>query len=294
MIKKCLTVVAAVLLLGACDSTEPRVPTAVEVDQQTVSIESSDTLTIEAVIVDQSGRPYLQMPTGFQITWSSSNASIVSVSNGRIRGERPGEAIITARAGDLEPAEIHVTVAVRTVTSEISFQFSGHRNGTFAVDTTFRLDAIDWDGNWGFTWHDTEFDDQDVLGQRLRSDGKVDFLWFWSDQAVTGTGAREAYGGVFLFGYDVELDTVEGFYEGSGTVNFTSVTPRQLGGTFSLGMGEVDEDGEFTGAVLDITSGTFSVPLVTIAEIDGDIAGDGTAGRVEVPERLRQLRAARR
>jgi hypothetical protein len=304
MIKKCVTVAAAVMLLGACDSTEPRVPTAVEVDQQNVSIETSDTLTLEATIVDQSGRPYLQMPTGYQITWSSSAHSIVSVSNGHIRGERPGQAIITAQAGDLEPAEVHVTVAVRTVTSEMSFQFSGHRNGTFVIDETFRLDQINWNGDWGFTWVTHEADDetgeiftyQDVEAQRLRSDGKLDWIFWWAAQEIEAPGTFDA-AGFFLYGFDPTDNSFETLYFGDGTVTFTSVASRQLAGTFSLGMGELneaDDYGSFTGAVLDITSGVFSVPLVIDAEIEGDIAADGMIDLVDLPERLRQLRAARR
>lgn len=300
MIKKCVTVAAGVMLLGACDSTEPRVPTAVEVDQQTISIVTSDTMTLQAVIVDQSGRPYMQMPTGYQITWSTSAPLIVSVTDGHIRGERPGQAIVTARAGDLTAAEVHVTVGVRTVTSEMSFQFAGHNNGTFAINETFRLDEIDWNGDWGFTWVTHEEDDtgevftyQDVEAQQLRSDGKLDWIWWWAAEEIDAPGTFEA-AGFFLYGFDLNDNSYEALYYGDGTVTFTSVAPRQLAGTFSLGMGELDANEDFTGQVIDVTSGTFSVPLVTNPEIAGDVAADARLDLADFPERLRQLRPARR
>lgn len=286
-----LSVAAALLVAGACgDSTEPRVPTAVEVDQQNVSLETGGTAHVTARVVDQHGRAFDTPPEGFAITWSSGDPATASVTDGAITGVWHGTTVVTASAGGLPSAEVNVNVGVRTITTQMGFSFSGDRTGSFSVQETFPGNAIDWGGNWAFTVHNTEYGDQDVMAQRRRGDGLVDFIWFWIEGQVTSTGTRQPYGGFMLFGYDSATETWENEYGvTSGSVTFNSVTSTQLAGTFTLNLEEED-----TNAPLSVTGGTFDLALVPEQVVFGDPATasfDG-AGAVEVPAAVR-LRARR-
>jgi hypothetical protein len=302
MIRTILTVVVATAVLAACgDGTGPRVPTDVEVDPQTISMETSDTVRVQAVVVDQSGRAYTQMPTGYQITWSTSAPLVAEVEDGLIRALRPGQAIITARAGDLPPAQVQVTVTARTVETALSFAYGGFQTGTFDVDATFRLDQLDWDGEWALSWLADEDDGSgtivtyhDFQAQQVRSDAKVDWIWFWTVGEVTEAGTWEIDGGFFITGFDLFDESYEAIYGGTGMVNIAAVGDRRLAGTFAMDMLELDENDQPTGETLQMTSGTFDIPVVLIPEVSGSMAPDGTSGALEMPERLRSLRESLR
>jgi hypothetical protein len=285
---------AAALLLTACgDGTGPRVPSAVEVEPQTVAMETSDTVTVQAVLVDQAGRPYATLPPGYEITWSSSAPLVADVENGLIQALRPGQAIITARAGELDPAPIQVTVSPRTVSTQAAFAYDGFQTGTFDVDATFRLDQLNWDGDWALSWVTVEDGTtyQDFQAQQVRSDGKVDWFWFWTVGEVDATGAWTIDGGYFVTGFDLGDESVEAVYAGSGTVNITTVGDRRLGGTFAMELVELDRDDQPTGETLDITGGSMSMPIVLVPEeVGGEVAAESMPGALEMPERLRSLR----
>jgi hypothetical protein len=298
MIRTCLTVVVATAVLAACgDGTGPRVPTDIEVDPQTIAMETSDTVRAQAVLVDQSGRPYTTIPMGYEITWSTSAPLVAEVEDGLIQALRPGQAIITARAGALAPAQIQVTVGPRTVSADVSFSYSGHQNGMFAIDTDFQLDQIDWYGDWAFTFFNLEYEDQDVWAQSERTDGKVDWLVFYVSGAVTEPGTYLGEG-LFYYGFNVNTGDSDAVYWGEGTVSVTAVTDRRMAGTFSMEMGEVVEVEpnvwEFTGEHLDLTAGTFDVPLVLVSEVFGDGTMGGTPILLDLPERSRTLRESLR
>jgi hypothetical protein len=284
---------AAALLLAACgDGTGPRVPSAVEVVPQTLALETSDTVTVQAVLVDQAGRPYATLPPGYQITWSSSAPLVAEVEDGLIQALRPGQAIITARAGDLDPAAIQVTVSPRTVSSQMAFAYDGFQTGTFAVDATFRLDQLDWNGEWALSWVEVEDGTtyQDFEAQQVRSDGRVDWIWFWTVGEVTATGAWVIDGGYFITGFDLVSESFEAVYAGSGTVNITTVGDRQLVGTFAMELVELEDQEQTTGEILDITGGSMSIPVVLSPEVERSVAAETMPGALELPERLRSLR----
>jgi hypothetical protein len=296
MIRTILTVVVATAVLAACgDGTGPRIPTDVEVDPQTISMETSDTVRVQAVVVDQSGRAYTQIPTGYQISWSTSEPLVAEVEDGLIRALRPGQAIITARAGDLPPAQVQVTVTPRTVSAALSFSYSGHQNGTFAIATDFQLDQIDWYGDWAFNFFDYNEDEQNFWAQRERMDGKVDWLViFVSGMAEPGAHLGD---GLFFYGFDVDTEVSDAVYYGEATVTFTGVTERRVVGTFSMDMGEMVEVEKdvwvFTGQLLDLTAGTFDVPVVLSSEVFGDGA-TSDAPILSLPERPRPVRESLR
>jgi hypothetical protein len=260
MIRKILPVAAAVALLGACDSTEPRVPTALQVDQQAVNLLVGETVTVEAVLVDQHGRAYDIPPAGFEITWSSADPDVATVQNGEITGVGSGQTTVRAAAGTLPPAEIRVEVegslniaggtfdlpiltgeevGDEVVTARIAFTYSGHRAGTFRVDNTFAVGDISANDSYGYTFANHEYNDQDFIAWQRRDDGLLDYIEFYVDGVITGTGAATVYLGFFLIGYDVAADTMEQFYlleADPGMMNITTATDARLAGTFTLTM----------------------------------------------------------
>jgi hypothetical protein len=266
-----LIAAATVAVLVACDSTEPRVPTSLEVDRQSVTLEVDETVVVQATVLDQHGRALDPAPQGLEVTWTSTRPDIAAVTNGEIRGVSPGTATIRATAGTLPAAEIAVTVepgrltisagafnvpfitqaewegnatSGRNVTSQLSFSYQGHRTGTVAISATFMTDAIPWDGNWAVTRYDAEWDDQDILAQRRRTDGLYDFLWFWVDGRVTAPGTRPADSGIFFVGYNADTDAVDAVYiVTGGSVSFTSASATQLVGTFSLDLETLPPNG---------------------------------------------------
>jgi hypothetical protein len=298
MIRQCLTVGVAAAVLAACgDGTGPRVPTEVDVDPPTVSMETSDTVRVQAVVLDQDGRPYTTIPSGYEITWSTSAPLVAEVQDGLIRGLRPGQAIITASAGDLAGGQIQVTVAPRTVSTELSFSYDGFQTGTFDVDVAFRLDQMDWSGEYALSWVAQDPDEagdlvtyQDFQAQHVRPDGKLDWIWFWTVGEVTETGAWNIDGGYFITGFDLFDESFEAVYAGSGTLDITTVADRRLAGTFAMGMVELDAQDNPTGETIDITSGAFAVPVVIASEVAASVAAEAMPGVLEMPERLRTLR----
>jgi hypothetical protein len=260
---------AGAVLTAACDSTEPRVPTSVEVQPTAVTVEVGDTAMVTASILDQHGAPFSTPPEDHPITWSSSFGSIASVSNGVITGESPGTATVTVRAGELEPVEVQVTVEPRIVTGEIAFDFSGDRTGSFSISETFRLD--DPPSNLAFSVYDQQHNDQDIIGERLREDGLYDVVFFWVDGRVTSTGSRPISGGIMAFGFDLDDGTWEdGYAFASGSATFSAVSPLQLAGTFEMELTDLDEDRYGT---LSITAGTFDVPVIRPADFGPSDAG---------------------
>jgi hypothetical protein len=286
MIRRTLPIVAVIAVLGACDSTEPRVPAAVEVDQQALTVQVGDTARVEAVVIDQSGRAFDTPPDGFAITWSTSAPSVATVSDGLITGVGRGDAVIRAHAGALPAAEVAVTVESRVVTAQLGFSYSGDRTGSFSIDETFAIDEIGA-GDWAVTFYavDDGLDFTDAMGFRLRGDGLVDFMWFWVEGHITSADTRPA-GALLLLGWNIPDNTAEKVYEvTSGTVTHTSVTTERMVGTFAL---EMAEDG--TGAALTVSGGTFDLPLVEEDEVFADGAASAGPGTVILPEPVRQLR----
>jgi hypothetical protein len=291
---------AAALSLAACgDGTGPRVPTAVEVVPQALALETGDMGEVQAVVVDQAGRPYTMPPPGYQIIWSSSAPLVADVQNGLVHALRPGQATITARAGDLDPAPIQVAVGPRPVSGQMAFAYDGFQTGTFAVDATFRLDQLDGGGDRALSWLTDEEDAsgamvkyQNFFARRVRSgamgSGSMASIWFWTVGEITATGAWVIDGGYFIPDYSLFDFSGGAVYTGSGTMNITMVGDRRLVGTFAMELVEVDDQYQPTGEILDITDGSMSIPVL-IPEVEGSVVAETMPGALELLERLRSL-----
>jgi hypothetical protein len=261
--RRSLALVAATAVIGACDTTAPRVPTAVELDQETLTVGVGDTATAQAVVVDQDGRAFISPPDGFVIMWTSSDEAIATVDDGVIAGVAGGVATITARAGDLPPADVlvhvestlHVTDGVldlpivqaddsasRVVEAEMAFSYSGHATGSFALDRTFTLDEVSAEDSYAWTFYNEEWGDQDFVAWQYRDDGLLDYMEFYVDGGVAAPGTYDVYMAFFMRGLDVASNTVETYYlldpeQGAapGTLTVTEAD-GQLVGTFSMAL----------------------------------------------------------
>ncbi|WP_427338399.1 type I pullulanase [Caloranaerobacter sp. DY30410] len=89
------------------------VPTSIELDAKEIGLEVGDVRTVKAVVKDQNGNPMLYQ----QIEWLSSDESVAVVNNGRITAVKDGDAIITAKVGDIE--ETIIVHVGKLVPSEI-------------------------------------------------------------------------------------------------------------------------------------------------------------------------------
>jgi hypothetical protein len=261
MIRKMLPIAAAAAMIVACgDSTEPRVPTSLQVDQSTLSLQVGETKTVEAFIVDQHGRAYDAPPEGFAITWATADGGVAIVQAGQVTGVGSGQTTITATAGSLPAVQIPVQVEGAlditggtfdlpllrgedpddaVVTAQIGFSYSGHRTGTFSVNNTFALGEISLNDSFAYTFFNAEFGDQDFVAWQRRDDGLIDYMEFYVQGAVTQAGTSQVYLGFLFIGYDVGADTAEAFYildAEPGTITFTTATDTRLAGTFTLSM----------------------------------------------------------
>ncbi len=260
--RKYVAFAASLALVGACDSTDPRVPSAVEVEVESLSLLVGETVTIQARIVDQRGRAYESPPDGLGITWTSSDEGVATVQAGQVVGVGSGEATIQAAAGSLAPAEIQVEVVGsldvvgsfdlpviraddpdgREVHAEISFTYSGHRAGTFAVDEMFAVDELTAADSWAYTFFNPDWDDQDFVALQWRDDGLIDYIEFYVEGAVEAAGQFTVYLGFLVLGFDPATNIAEVDYIlelTPGVMTVSSATEGQLAGTFQFTM-EVD------------------------------------------------------
>jgi hypothetical protein len=265
MIRKVVVAAAALALLGACgdsSTTEPRVPSSVQLDRQTLNLSVGDTVRVEAVILDQDGRAFDVPPEGFTIMWSSNATSVATVdASGLVTAVGTGQARIRATAGTLPPAEMvvdsegHLTVAGafdlpvifdddtgdRVVTAYFDAAYSGHRAGGFLVDDTFELGDVDGQGSYAYTFYNDEYDDQDFIAWERRADGRLDYMEFYVSGGVLETGSYQPYLGFLFLGYNLETDIAENLYileaeAEAGILTVTAIDADQVVGTFSLPM----------------------------------------------------------
>jgi hypothetical protein len=100
-------VTALLFALGACNGSEPNVPTALTLDPATVSFTALDqTQQLTASVADQNGNPL-----DANVTWTSSNNAVATVNSaGLVTATGAGTAQVTAAAGSAEAsAQVSVT-----------------------------------------------------------------------------------------------------------------------------------------------------------------------------------------
>lgn len=260
----CLPVaILALVLVGCSDSTEPLVPTAMELDETALSLTVRESATVEARILDQNGTELMEIPEEYEIEWSVSDGRVIDIDGDTFIATAPGTATLTAEAGDLEAMEVDVTVAPRELSAALSFDYEGDRSGTFELSSTFEMDTGQLPFDWAATlYRPAPLVGQDVLAQRVREEGLNDIFTFWVDQGepISSTGTFEMSGAYVGFDWDGQPPPEYAQFV-DGTLVVTSVTEERMEGTFEATL----EDSE--GNVLELTNGEFDVPIVTEVEL---------------------------
>lgn len=263
MTRPLLALAATALVFSACESTGPeRTPSSLVLEVRSVDLVQGDTADVQVAVHDQHGTAFAQQPAAVTISWQSTAPMVASVQQGTIVAHNGGEALIIASAQGLKSDTLEVTVAPRMLSAEMAFSYSGSITGTFELSSTFFLhlnepSALDW----GLTYYNANEVGHDFIAVREREDGLLDLLVFWSDgAAITGPGPRPVDGGVLVLGLHGDHGTYEAFYDLAGSVQVSSVSGRQMVGTFA-----VDGQDEDTGHAITIQDGTFSLPLVELS-----------------------------
>jgi len=112
---------AALVAIGACSSSEPRIPTTVSLSPTTVSFTAlGRTQQLIPSVIDQNGNPL----AGANVSWSSSNTGVATVStSGLVTAVGAGSADVTAASGSAS-ATAQVTV-VQTPTQLLKVSGDG-------------------------------------------------------------------------------------------------------------------------------------------------------------------------
>jgi hypothetical protein len=286
------------LLAGACgDAGGPQIPTTLELDPPSLSLQLGDTTRLTARFLDERGRPMTPGPQGSELTWSTSDPRVALVANGLVMGVAGGAAVITASLAGFEPASVDIDVVAPTHTGQIMADLSGDRTGAYDIDAAFAFMATGvTSASFVVSFFDPDFamaGTRDVFAWRARPDGSADLLWFWVLGDALTPGTHELSDAIFIAGY--HSGGFEAIYEATdGSITFTSVTGGQFAGTFSISF--IDEHGN----VLHVRNGTFDVPHVPAYLILGSPQGataalaagaSATQPSTQQPgERLRELR----
>jgi hypothetical protein len=104
---------------AACgDGTEPRVPTALRLDQPALRLDDATTARLRATLYDQHQQPFEVLPEGAVLRWSSSDEAVASVdAGGTVSAKRPGTAHVTASAAGVSS---RAEVTVRAVATALA------------------------------------------------------------------------------------------------------------------------------------------------------------------------------
>lgn len=262
------------------DSTEPLVPTTLQLDLQSIVLDLDESVTINAVVLDQHGNAFATPPEGFAIQWVVSDETVAQVVGGVVTGVGEGTASITATAGTLPPVTIPVEVESKELFGEIVFDYSGELSGTWELSSTFRLLPSGPDSpEFVVTFHDADFGSHDILAERALGGGRFDLVWFWVEGEVTATGTHAADDGFIVFGFSPAQQTADAAFDISdGSVTFAAVSSSRMSGTFELAF----EGAENTELIVE--AGTFDAPLIPVADILGD-ASDAAASPASATSR---------
>ncbi|MBR5034571.1 MAG: Ig domain-containing protein [Bacteroidales bacterium] len=129
-----LALFAVVALVTACVKTVK--VTGITFDRQEATVEVGGTITIRAIVNPADA----ENPT---LNWSSSDASVATVDNGKVTGVKPGKATITATSSDGSnvKATCEVTVTEKAI-PVTAVQLSETGSIILSADETLQLSAV--------------------------------------------------------------------------------------------------------------------------------------------------------
>lgn len=277
-------------VVGCGDSpTQPAIPTSLELDVDELDLVRGETGTLTLRIRDQNG-DIMTAPSGFQITWQSSNHSVASVSDGQVTAHAVGSATITAQAPELSAVSATVRIVSPEYEGSIAFEYEGDREGSFSASGDYRFES---DGalttpQWAFSYFDDEIGFQVMIGFRSVSAELGDLIILLVDHEVTapathdwdfgacilGDATKCAAFGALFFGLDSEGEAdADIYFLDKGTIDFATVQGSRLTGTFEAS-GALEED-ESTNpeAPIEVANGSFDLPVVPVYDL-GPVSED--------------------
>lgn len=162
------------------------------------------------------------------------------------------------------------TVPNNTPSGEVHFTYTGADEGTYDAEGQVNTRNTD-DGTWAAgqrTLNQQGGTVLAVLGQIERSDGLLDQVYIAALNPTVGEIVCEAddacnFDVLFALGLDSRTDDTEEVYKAaSGTLRITSLTSGRATGEFVVTMEEAFPPNGQNPAVVEITAGTFDVPLI--------------------------------
>jgi len=284
------TCAALVIFTPGCDSVDPRVPTSIQLEPESVQLPwGRNHATITPTILDQHGRPFESRPEGFGMTWSISDERVATVGRQNtaiVYAVNGGEAILTGVAGHLPPAHARIEVlpAPDTISGSLSFRYRGDHSGSFSVSGIWPFDHADPGivntpeylearEQWVVSYHDSGWGDDVhvVQASRIRTDGREDEFILMLPGPVSEPGTLQVSGGFLTIGIDRRTSPVgieASYHDTVGSVELTSVSDDRVAGTFSLDMRSRTWDGGEVTYNIEVLDGSFDAPLTRDAPWD--------------------------
>lgn len=162
------------------------------------------------------------------------------------------------------------TVPNTTPSGEVHFTYTGHSEGTYDAEGQVNTRNTD-DGTWAAgqrTLNQQGGTVLSVLGQIERADGLLDQVYIavlnpTVGEIVCDVGDACNFDVLFAIGLDSRTDDTEEVYlADSGTLRITSLTSGRATGEFEVRLREAVPASGQDPAVVEVTAGTFDVPLI--------------------------------
>jgi hypothetical protein len=263
------------VMVSACDSTAPRIPTSLSLEPQSVQMDWGRVASIVPVLLDQNGSPFGTWPAGYEMSWTVVDPAVARMAadnlrTGQVRAVWGGHTTLMAAAGPLVPVEVPIIIQSPpdTLTGAASFTYTGDRTGTVTIAGTWPADLREP----GIVDSDDYLEDHrgmvsavagaglGVSVRVLREDGLEDAISISFEGSVDGPGTYHApQGGYLTLGRNRTQTSGAEIYSGAVEVTVTGVTPTRITGTFQMALrGGFGPGGAYTESVE--VDGTFSAP----------------------------------
>jgi probable HAF family extracellular repeat protein len=146
---------------GPSDLASTR-PESIRLNMHAVRLTAGQDTTVVATLHDRYGYPVPTPPTGFQVTWSTSDPGVATVSGGVVRSVGAGTTVVTASAGSLAPAtvDVHVLEAEGVIDGYQAMalgNLGGTRSNAWGINGIgVVVGWSDADGGRAFRWSEAE------------------------------------------------------------------------------------------------------------------------------------------
>ena len=227
------------------------------------------------------------------VTWSSSDETVATVSDGRITGKSVGQALITATLGSLSKTCL-VTVTqgtVETATLTTASSFTAGKRYVIIYDDgdqLYALSAEDYDGSSGNEYRNAA--EISISGSTLTADDIDQIVWQAEAGEYSSSGTYEGVGllngGEYLSRYatadnkdDLYLTATKGstLYYSEWAVSGSNVYSASTTSSSNKRYIAYDEDGYFKTASSGASLTIYEVAITTVRATDLTLSGNGIA-----------------